>query len=87
MIDQMKTHMSETLGFSREILEESDHVGGITCLMDNLNECENELLEKDRVSLALLGRNGAGKSFLINILLLLTSPSSSNYGSPTDRLL
>ena len=48
--------------------------------MDKLSECESSLLEKDRVSLVLLGRNGAGKSFLINILLMLTSPSSVDYG-------
>ena len=80
LIEKMRARVAETLRVSKEKLEELVEDGGISCLMDKLSECESSLLEKDRVSLVLLGRNGAGKSFLINILLMLTSPSSVDYG-------
>ena len=85
LIEQMRNGIGESLRVSRESLDDLEVHASIACILDKLSECENSLLEKDRVSLALLGKNGVGKSFLINILLLLTSPISGNYGYRNDK--
>ena len=85
LIDQMRTRIGESLRVSRESLDDLEVDASIACILDKLSECENSLLEKDRISLVLLGKNGVGKSFLINILLLLTSPNPRNYGYHDDK--
>ena len=46
-------------------LDETKEDPRLVCILDKLGECENTLMEKDRLSLVLLGRNGVGKLFLI----------------------
>ena len=78
LIEQMKMRIRATVPTSDESVAGFDV--GISSLMDIISCCESALLEKDRISLALLGKNGIGKSMLINILLLLTSPNPRSYG-------
>ena len=78
LIEQMRKRIGDV--FVSQGSDEVEIDPRIACILDKLGECEEALIEKDRLSLVLLGRNGVGKSFLINVLLLLTSPSSNDYG-------
>ena len=53
----------------------------LTQVVDELRRCAERLRRPDRVSIVLLGETGVGKSFLANLISLISAPTDETYGA------